>query len=389
MGGRFRPEYTVLGQTRSPQIREIYKMRENKNKHLSYPDTDKLAEERFWKYKDQDPFPNIAPALLNSADIADYVAHTGMIFPFDSSRLGPASYEMILGGEYLYWDENGKKCSCKDIKKDDGLVLRKNSITYVSVRETFRIPNYIALRFNLRVKHVHRGLLLGTGPLVDPGFHGKLMIPIHNLTNNEYTIKPGEDLISVEFTKVSPNPDWKLTDEEIIETKGQYVENSGKNSKKSFKELLRKTLPFGVCKVMSSLAGTLAEARKQISILSKYKNIAIGVGIAGVFALVGVVATTVGVISDANKYVSDAVMLVKKNDKGDLDIRNFAVRGEVNSLKSEITQLADEIELIKDFDGSDLVMRSDVDALKTELIRLREEINRLKEELRVSHEGAN
>lgn len=367
-------------------------MSENKNEHLSYPDTDKLAEERFWKYKDQDPFPDIVPALLNSADIADYVAHTGMIFPFDPSRLGPASYEMILGGEYLYWDENGKKCSCKDIKTGDELVLRKNSITYVSVRETFRIPNYIALRFNLRVKHVHRGLLLGTGPLVDPGFHGKLMIPIHNLTNNEYTIKPGENLISVEFTKVSPNPDWKLTDEEIIETKGQYVENSGKNSKKSFEELLKKTLPIGVGKVMSSLAGTLAEARAQISIFSKYKTIAIGAGIVGMIALIGVIVTTVGVISDANKYVSDAVMLIKRNDKGDLDIRNFAVRGEVNSLKSEITQLADEIELIKegkkrDFDGSDLAMRSDVDALKTDFIRLREEINRLKEDLRVSHEG--
>lgn len=367
-------------------------MSENKNEHLSYPDTDKLAEERFWKYKDRDPFPKIDPALLNSADIADYVAHTGMIFPFDPSRLGPASYEMILGGEYLYWDENGKKSSCKDIKTGDELVLRKNSITYVSVRETFRIPNYIALRFNLRVKHVHRGLLLGTGPLVDPGFHGKLMIPIHNLTNNEYTIKPGEDLISVEFTKVSPNPAWKLIDEEIIETKGEYVENSGKNSKKSFEELLKKTLPFGVGKVMSSLAGTLAEARAQISIFSKYKNFAIGAGVVGVIALVGVIITTVGVISDANKYVSDAVMLVKKNDKGDLDIRNFAVRDEVNSLKSKITQLADEIELIKEgekrkFYESDLAMRSEVHVLNTEIIRLREEINQLKEDLRVSHEG--
>lgn len=337
-------------------------MSENKNKHLSYPDTDKLAEERFRKYKDRDPFPSIAPALLNSADIADYAAHTGMIFPFDPSRLGPASYEMILGGEYLYWDEKGKKCTCNDIKKGDKLVLIENSITYVSVRETFRIPNYIALRFNLRVKHVHSGLLLGTGPLVDPGFHGNLMIPIHNLTNNQYTIKPGEELISVEFTKVSQNPAWKLTNEEIIEKKGQYVENSGKNSKKSFEELLKKALPFGVGKVMSSLAGTLAEARAQISILSKYKTFAIGAGIVGVIALVAVTIATVGVISDANKYVSDAVMLVKKNDKGDLDIRNFAVRGEVNSLKSEITQLADEIELIKegkkrDFDESDLKMR--------------------------------
>jgi FtsZ-binding cell division protein ZapB len=154
-------------------------------------------------------------------------------------------------------------------------------------------------------------------------------------------------------------------------------------------ENLQKTVKL---QVMSSLAGTLAEARAQISIFSKYKNFAIGAGFVGLIALVGVAVTTVGVISDANKYVSDAVMLVKKNDKGDLDIRNFAVRGEVNSLESEITQLAVEIELIKegkkrDFDESDLAMRSDVDTLKTEIIQLKEEINRLKEDIRVSHEG--
>lgn len=364
----------------------------SKNKHLSYPITNKRAEELFWKYKDRDPFPNIAPALLNSADIADYVAHVGMISPFEPSRLGPASYEMVLGGEYLYWDEGGKIFSTKNIKKDEYLVLRKNSITYVSVRETFRIPNYIALRFNLRVKHVHRGLLLGTGPLIDPGFHGNLMIPIHNLTNNQYTIDAGEKLISVEFTKVSPNPAWEIPKDEIIETKGEYVENSGKNSNKSFKDLLKNTLPFGVGKVMSSLAGTLAEARKQISIFSKYKNIAIGAGILGSIALVGVVFTIVGVVSDANKYVSDAAMLVKKYDQKDLDIRNFVVRSEVDSIKSKVSELAGEIYWVKEnkrtnIDLSDFTKRKDVDALKTEIKRLSEEINRLKEDLRVFHEG--
>ena len=363
----------------SPQKRETNNMNQKLNRHLLYPKTDKVAEDLFWQYKNKDPFPNIAPALLNSADIADYVAHTGMIFPFNPSRLGPASYEMVLGGEYLYWGDNGKKYSCKDIKDDDELVLRKNSITYVSVLETFRLPNYIALRFNLRVKHVHRGLLLGTGPLIDPGFHGNLMIPIHNLTNNEYYIKPGEDLISVEFTKVSPNIAWQTTNEVTIETRGQYIENSGKNSKKSFEELLRKTLPIGVGKVMSSIAGTLAETREQISSFSKYKKIAYWASIAGFVTFVGVMWTAIGVISDANKYVSDAAMIVKKDVKGDLDIRNLVMRDEMEPLKTEITQLAEDIKLIKE--NEKFASFKDLDALNTEIGRLREEIKKLKNSL--------
>ena len=51
--------------------------------------------------------------------------------------------------------------------------------------------------------YVHRGLLLGTGPLVDPGFGGKLLIPLHNLTSSEYNIDTTEALIWIEFTKTT------------------------------------------------------------------------------------------------------------------------------------------------------------------------------------------
>jgi hypothetical protein len=84
-------------------------------------------------------------------------------------------------------------------------VLPANPITFVQVEPEFRLPNYIALRFNLRITHVHRGLLLGTGPLVDPGFRGKLLIPMHNLTASDYELATKEALIWIEFTKTTYN----------------------------------------------------------------------------------------------------------------------------------------------------------------------------------------
>ena len=91
------------------------------------------------------------------------------------------------------------------------MTLEPNSLVYFETKQEFRLPPYLAIRFNLRITNVHRGLLLGTGPLVDPGFCGKLLIPIHNHTNNTYTFKRGEKFIWVEFTKVSPNKDWDKT----------------------------------------------------------------------------------------------------------------------------------------------------------------------------------
>ena len=48
---------------------------------------------------------------------------------------------------------------------------------------------------------VHRGLLLGTGPIVDPGFQSRILIPIHNFSNQPVRISYGDRFISVEFTK--------------------------------------------------------------------------------------------------------------------------------------------------------------------------------------------
>ena len=155
-------------------------------------------------YKSEDPFSDIQPALLNSADITDYVNVVRMVIPFDASKLKPASYEVPFSGEVFWWDAETKEKQVREIKsKDDTFILRSNAIVYVHLDTTFYLPDYIALRFNLRITHVHQGLLLGTGPLVDPGFCGRLLIPLHNMTSNEYPLVYGNGFIWVEFTKLS------------------------------------------------------------------------------------------------------------------------------------------------------------------------------------------
>lgn len=170
-------------------------------------DGDAKAQRRFNRYKSCDPFPEIIPALLNSADIYDYIRVTGMICPFDPKKLKSASYEISILGLCIYWDEDGKKQE-KNLKKDEEFILKANSIALVSIEPKLRIPDYIALRFNLKIKHIHKGILLGTGPLVDPGYVGKLLIPLHNLTTNNYIFQGGEGLIWMEFTKLSYNKRW-------------------------------------------------------------------------------------------------------------------------------------------------------------------------------------
>ena len=154
----------------------------------------------------RDPYPDIAPSLLSAEHIKQYVEKTGLIGPFysgggDKSRLKKASYEGRIG-EFAYtFNENKEIVKVPFVERC--LVVPKNSIMFTECDLDFRLPDFIALRFNLQIRHVHRGLLLGTGPLVDPGYWGKLCIPLHNLTNEDYSIPLEEGLIWVEFTKTT------------------------------------------------------------------------------------------------------------------------------------------------------------------------------------------
>ena len=184
-----------------------------------FAQNDDDAEARFDQYRRTDPLPDVAPALLNTADLLAYIALTGMISPFTADladpehTLKPASCAIAAGGTYVYWtDPEGDSAEPRRIMGELGegetLELERNSIVYVTLAPEFRLPDYIAARFNLKIRDIYRGLLVGTGPLVDPGFTGRLSVPIHNLTSNSYEITGGQPLVWMEFTKLSWNRRW-------------------------------------------------------------------------------------------------------------------------------------------------------------------------------------
>jgi len=168
----------------------------------SFPSDDDDAARRAAMLAHRDPFPSVPCSLLSSAAIHDYVRLTGMLHPYYPTALKSASYEAHITGRFIWWDEHDRKHD-NEIGRGDPCVLPANSITFVQAEPLFRLPDYIAVRFNLRITHVHRGLLLGTGPLVDPGFEGKLLIPLHNLTSSKYDLDTKEALIWIEFTKTT------------------------------------------------------------------------------------------------------------------------------------------------------------------------------------------
>jgi deoxycytidine triphosphate deaminase len=254
----------------------------------SFASSDDEAFEKFKKCKKVDPYPDIRPSLLNSADIHRYIRKTGMVYPYDRGNLKSASYAAKIAGECKYWDEKEEKFKTISLEKDrDKLILKPNSIAFVGIEPTFRLPDYIAIRFNLKITHVYRGLLLGTGPLVDPGFEGKINIPLHNLTSNEYIFHFGEELIWIEFTKTSKLPN----------NYDDYVEFPENKKHKKLDYYLAKALENNSSEqIASSIPAAIKEAKESADEAEKAakgagktaKGIAFGSLIAGAALLLSV-----------------------------------------------------------------------------------------------------
>ena len=253
----------------------------------------------------RDPLPGIEPALLNSLDIRRYVDKGCLLDKdsFDPERMKPASYEMRLLGQLYHWEEvNGRlQKRCRKVSDGDRVMLSKNSISYLWTEERLRLPEYIAARFNLRIRDVHKGILLGTGPLIDPGFGGRILIPLHNLTDNDYSLTGGEGIIWVEFTKVSKNEYW-IPDGEDIERPADLVAFPSGKVIADPNGYLSKAAVLDAGGVESAFKGELkraqSEARKAVSVskdtsekVDRVERHFRGWGLGGVFAgLVGVSA---------------------------------------------------------------------------------------------------
>jgi dCTP deaminase len=121
-----------------------------------------------------------------------------LINPFDENQIQSASYDFRVG-------DKGATTSAKklvNIKETGYLILQPGDFGVIVVFEEIRLnPQYTA-RFGLRSKYARKGLIATTGPQIDPGYHGRLILGITNLTPKPVTLPYKDDIVSVEFHRL-------------------------------------------------------------------------------------------------------------------------------------------------------------------------------------------
>ena len=121
-----------------------------------------------------------------------------VIEPFDEGQIEPATYDLRVG-------EQGTTTSIKrlvNIRETGSLLLAPGDFAVVTVHETIKLGPQYAARFGLRSKFARKGLIATTGPQIDPGFYGRLIIGLTNLTPRSVSLPYKDDFISVEFHRL-------------------------------------------------------------------------------------------------------------------------------------------------------------------------------------------
>jgi deoxycytidine triphosphate deaminase len=305
------------------------------------PDEDTLTE---WYWRDPEPG---FQGMISSDRILAYHYKVGrMIRPFQEKNLKPASYEMTLGPLYVM---NGRRGILSDTRRK--LIIEPNSIAFVSMREQILLPHWLVGRFDLSINFIYQGLLLGTGPQVDPGFQGVLSCPLHNISSGEIELVFGEPFAKIDFVKTSFGYDVALpnvrSDDELRAAGKHLIGYEGQPLKlfardKTFRPPILFAPDKDADRVLSSVRDLSDRVVRNERIVRRNRNFSVAGAVAVLALLATVFAGAVGAFVYTLSYTDGRVTDNTLPSQQVSDLRNAVelLTKQNRSLCDRVTQIS-------------------------------------------------
>jgi dCTP deaminase len=137
--------------------------------------------------------------ILSAQQIEEaYRAGDILINPFDVKQIQAASYDLRLGHQAITTTTK----ELIDMPKKGYVLLQPGDFGIVLSLEEVRLGPQYAARFGLRSKFARAGIIASTGPQIDPGYHGRLIVGVSNLSPRALSLPYGEDFLTVEFHRL-------------------------------------------------------------------------------------------------------------------------------------------------------------------------------------------
>jgi len=128
-----------------------------------------------------------------------------MITPVIEGSIQPASYDLGLGDLYC---AGGRYTTFRD-EGTMSLQLKFGDFVLLTSYECLSLPDDVVAHAGLVSRRAQSGLVSLFSPQIDPGFQGRLVVPLFNAGQRPITLMQGEPIFTVEFVRTTrPAPRW-------------------------------------------------------------------------------------------------------------------------------------------------------------------------------------
>lgn len=147
------------------------------------------------------PFP---PGILVDNQILSAMHdHHIDIEPFERACLEPATYDMRLGDIAAV----STASTPINLKEHKFLNIEPGAMAIVQTLEVLQLSDTVAGRIGPKTDLLRRGVFASTGPQIDPGFNGRLIVNLINLSPRPFALRYEEPFLTIEFHQLSGKPD--------------------------------------------------------------------------------------------------------------------------------------------------------------------------------------
>jgi len=138
--------------------------------------------------------------MMNDSEIrAAQQAKEIVLEPFDPKQIQPASYDARVGAEAFSSTVKEKL----DLSKTGLLVIEPGEFAMVLTREHFHLDKQHAGMLGLRSEYAKQGLLMLSGPQIDPTFDGVLKVRLVNLAPKPIALTYEAPFLTIQFFRLS------------------------------------------------------------------------------------------------------------------------------------------------------------------------------------------
>lgn len=187
--------------------------------------------------------------------------------PFDDARIEPASYDARVGT----WAFASSLREKLDISKRGMLVVEAGEFAVLECRERIDLDNRTAAQLGLRSEYARRGLLMLSGPQIDPGFSGIIVVRVINLSPRPIALSYEAPFLTLQF--------FRLRTPVSRPYSGPQQGQAGISSRDIQELVEAEGLTVGqMMKTLSALAKDVSELRGSVSKLTWFLPLIVLVG---------------------------------------------------------------------------------------------------------------